>query len=288
MDKEITPVKTIDSGSAGTMKEETGPEPMEIPRPRIVWAISDTSVLLNKYLTMTWRMPVWTLFGLIQPILWLVIFGQLFRNLSRVPGFPEGDYIEFLTPGVIVMTVLFGSSWSGVSLLRDLSYGVMEKLMVAPVSRASIVVSRLLHTGLTVVIQVFLLVGVAAMLGAGFPKGVGLFWIWTAILLLAVGFSAVSNAAAMILKKEEPLVVMGNMLTLPLLFFSPALVPIDFMPWWMQSASRLNPVTFGVEAVRACYRADFGTGFWVDMGVLGLFSLTTVAVAVSIFNRDRT
>lgn len=265
----------------------TASAPPAIPSAPVKWLVADTAALLKKYLLMTWRMPIWTFFGLIQPLLWLIIFGQLFKNLSRLPGFPEADYIQFLAPGVIVMTVLFGSSWSGVNLLRDLTFGIMEKLLVAPISRTAIVMSRLLHAGLTVVIQVFLLVGVAALLGAGFPRGMGLFWIWVAVLFLAIGFSAVSNALAMILKKEEPLVVMGNMLTLPLLFFSPALVPTDFMPGWMQMVSRINPATYGVEAVRACYRGAFESFFWISMGVLTLFMLISVISAVSIFSQDR-
>ena len=259
-----------------------------LERPQLVkWFVSDTFVLFNKYLLMTWRMPIWTFFGLVQPLLWLIIFGQLFKSLAQLPGFPERNYVQFLAPGIIVMTVLYGSSWSGVNLLRDLTFGIMEKLLVAPVSRSSIVMSRLLHTGFTVVVQVFLLVVMAAFLGAGLPRGGGILWVWVAVLLLAIGFSAVSNALAMILKREEPLVVMGNMLTLPLLFFSPALVPIDFMPRWMQIVSRFNPATYGVEAVRACYHGVLLPSFWMSMAVLAFFSIASVLFAVFIFNQDR-
>ncbi len=247
--------------------------------------ISDTRYLFFKYLKLTWRMPMWTLFGLIQPLLWLLIFGQLFKGLSQLPQFPAADYVQFLTPGVIVMTVLFGASWSGVSLLRDLRHGVMEKLLVAPILRSSIVLSRLLHNAFTVVIQVFLLIVVAALVGAGLPSGQGMFWIWVAVLLLAVGFSAISNALAMFLKQEEPLVVMGNMLTLPLLFFSSALVPASFMPDWMRLVSRINPVTYGVEAVRACYQGDFLQPFWVSLGVLTVFAVFSVIAAVATFQK---
>ncbi len=245
----------------------------------------DIKNLFFKYLTLTWRMPMWTLFGLIQPLLWLVIFGQLFKGLSQLPQFPEDNYVNFLTPGIIVMTVLFGASWSGVSLLRDLRHGIMEKLFVAPIDRSSIVLSRLLHNGFTVVIQVFLLIIVAFVLGAGLPSGGGIFWIWIIVLMLAVGFSAVSNTLAMMLKREEPLVVMGNMLTLPLLFFSPALVPKSFMPFWMQLVSMINPVTYGVEAVRACYRGVFLQPFYTSITILLLFSFAAISVSAAIFQK---
>jgi len=247
--------------------------------------ISDTRTLFLKHLKLTWRMPMWTLFGLVQPLLWLLIFGQLFKGLSQLPQFPEGDYVQFLTPGIIVMTVLFGASWSGVSLLRDLRHGIMEKMMVAPIARASILLSRLLHNAFTVLVQVFLLILVAGLLGAGLPGGLGLCWVWLAVLLLALGFSAVSNALALILKREEPLVVMGNMLTLPLLFFSSALVPENFMPLWMQVASRINPVAYGVEAVRASYQGDFSKSFWIKMGVLAVFAAVALAAATRTFQK---
>jgi len=251
----------------------------------ISYFISDTRTLFLKYLKLSWRMPMWTLFGLVQPLLWLVIFGQLFKGLSQLPNFPAGDYVQFLTPGIIVMTVLFGASWSGVSLLRDLRHGIMEKMMVAPIVRSSILLSRLLHNGFTVLVQVFLLILVAALLGAGLPSGAGLFFVWLAVLLLAIGFSAVSNALALVLKREEPLVVMGNMLTLPLLFFSSALVPESFMPFWMRMVSRLNPVSYGVEAVRACYQGDFLQPFWISMSVLAAFTGLALFAATSTFQK---
>ncbi|MFQ5543447.1 MAG: ABC transporter permease [Nitrospiria bacterium] len=249
------------------------------------YLISDTRTLFMKYLKLTWRMPMWTLFGLVQPLLWLLIFGQLFKGLSNLPNFPAKNYVQFLTPGVIVMTVLFGASWSGVSLLRDLRNGVMERLLVAPIIRSSIVLSRLLHNGFTVVIQVSLLIIVAALIGVGLPDAQGLFLVWMIVLLLSLGFSAISNSLAMRLQQEEPLVVMGNLLTLPLLFFSSALVPVDFMPRWMQLVSRVNPVSYGVEAVRACYDAQLVQPFWISIGFLAVFSGLSIAVAVAAFQK---
>lgn len=249
--------------------------------------IQDTWFLLAKYLKITWRMPIWTLFGLIQPLLWLLIFGELFKNLANLPGFPTKSYLAFLTPGILIMTVLFGSSWSGVSLLREMTYGILEKTLVSPVSRTSIVLSRVLHTAITVLIQVILLLAVAAMLGGGLPVGVGALLTFFVVILLAVGFSSLSNGLALLIKREEPLVVVGNMLTLPLLFFSPALVPLEFMPEWMRWVSRLNPATHAVEAIRMSYLQGFAETVWIPMAVLLLFAAAATGWSVMTFSKSQ-
>ncbi|MDH4275385.1 MAG: ABC transporter permease, partial [Gammaproteobacteria bacterium] len=102
----------------------------------------DTWHLFKKYLRISMRMPMWTVFGLIQPLLWLIIFSSLFAGFATMPGFPAASYIDYFLPGVIVMTVLFGSSWSGVSLLREINAGTVARMLVSPVSRTAIVLSR--------------------------------------------------------------------------------------------------------------------------------------------------
>jgi ABC-2 type transport system permease protein len=247
--------------------------------------VQDTWYLFLKYLKITWRMPIWTLFGLIQPLIWLLIFGQLFKNFVRLSDAPSENYLAFLTPGILIMTVLFGSSWSGVNLLREITYGILEKTLVSPISRTAIVLSRVLHTAFTVIIQVLLLLAVAALLGGGFPVGWGIPVTLVVVLLLAVGFSGVSNGLALILRREEPLVVMGNMLTLPLLFFSPALVPLQFMPQWMQWTSAVNPATYAVNAVRLSYTYAPVSALWLSLALLLLFATVAVAWSVTAFNR---
>ena len=249
--------------------------------------LQDTWHLFLKYVKITWRMPIWTLFGLVQPLIWLLIFGPLFKNLARLQGFPARSYLAFLTPGVLIMTVLFGSSWSGVSLLREITYGILEKTLVSPASRTAIVLSRVLHTAFTVLIQVVLLAAVAALLGAGVPSGWGGLTTLVVVLLLAVGFSSVSNGLALILQREEPLVVAGNMLTLPLLFFSPALVPLEFMPDWMQWTSAANPATYAVEVVRVSYLPAGSSAVWFPLCVLFLFAVLASGWSVMIFSRSQ-
>ncbi|MHB8482123.1 MAG: ABC transporter permease [Nitrospiria bacterium] len=248
----------------------------------------DTWFQFAKYMKITLRMPLWTLFGLIQPLIWLVIFGELFRNMTRLGGFPATSYIEFLTPGILVMTVLFGSSWSGVSLLREINFGTVNKVLVTPVKRTSIVLSRVLHSAVTVIIQIIIIFALAWLLGAKAYGGVLTFTAVTLlILLLAIGFSALSNGFAMKLKREEPLVVVGNMMTLPLMFLSSAFIPQTFMPDWIKNLTVLNPVSYAVDAVRLSLNGVFSVPFFFSFFAVFFFAVLTMVWATRMFIRQQ-
>src|SRR3569623_565553 len=108
--------------------------------------LADTWYLFHKYMKITFRMPMWTLITLVQPLIWLIIFGQLIRNKTQLPGFTHGSYKDFFVPGVLIMTVLIGSAWCGVSRLREIHSGTVDKMLSSPASRVAIVLSRVLHS----------------------------------------------------------------------------------------------------------------------------------------------
>ena len=250
---------------------------------------ADTWHLFYKYMIITVRMPLWSLFSLIQPLIWLVIFGQLFKNMAQMPGFPTASYLDFFMPGVLIMTVLFGSSWSGVSLLREIQSGTVDKMLASPVSRVAIVLSRVLHSTAQVFAQTFIILGVAWALGTSInfnPLYLGLGML--VILLLALCFAAVSNGFAIALQREEPLVIIGNLMTLPLMFFSTALVPEQFMPSWIKYISAINPIHYAVKSVRAVMvGAPDMSAYWTGCLVLMLFTGAALSWAVSAFNTLR-
>ena len=251
--------------------------------------LADTWYLFGKYMRITIRMPWWSLFTLLQPLIWLVIFGQLFKNMSQLPGFPTGSYVDFFVPGVLIMTVLFGSSWSGVSLLREITAGAVDKMLVAPVSRVAIVLSRVLHSAVQVLVQTLIILAVALALGAA--TSVNPIYIAMAMLiifLLGVGFAALSNGFAILLQREEPLVMIGNLMTLPLMFFSTALMPKNFMPEWIHYVALVNPINYAVEAVRAVLvgAPDFAI-YSQGLLALAIFAAATLAWAVNAFNSLR-
>jgi ABC-2 type transport system permease protein len=252
-------------------------------------AFADTWYLFLKYSRITMRMPMWTLFGLVQPLIWLVIFGQLFAHFARMAGFPSTSYLDFLAPGIVVMTVLFGSSWSGVNLLREITYGTIEKMMVTAVNRPAIVLSRVLHNGVLVVLQVTIVLAVAAALGANIRmEASGLLLLLATVFGMGLGFASLSNGIALKLRREEPLVVAGNMMTLPLMFFTSAFIPKVFMPEWIAAIASVNPVHYSVEAARTLlagqrWDADFG----LAIGVVSAFCAASLAWSMWLFMREQ-
>jgi len=230
-------------------------------------------------------MPLWSLFSLVQPLLWLFIFGALFQNFANLPGFPTDSYIDYFVPGVVIMTVLFGSSWAGVSLLREISAGIVDKILVSPASRSSIVLSRVLHSAVQVVAQTLIVLFAAWILGSSLSVNpIHLLLAMLIVLLLGIAFAAISNGLAIMLQREEPLVIMGNMMTLPLMFFSTAMVPKQFMPEWIQYIAMINPVEYAVSSVRAVLigevdLASYSTGLIVML----VFAIATLVWAISAF-----
>lgn len=250
---------------------------------------ADTWHLFRKYVIISMRMPLWSLFSLIQPLIWLFIFGALFKSFADLPGFPADSYIDYFLPGVLIMTVLFGSSWAGVSLLREISAGTVDKMLVSPASRASIVLSRVLHAAVQVVVQSFIVLLAAWLMGANTSwNPLHVIGAMLVVLLLGIAFASLSNGLAIMLQREEPLVIMGNIMTLPLMFFSTAMVPKDFMPEWIQYAALVNPIEYAVSAVRAILVGETDlSAFAQGAAVMVVFAAATLAWAISAFKASR-
>jgi ABC-2 type transport system permease protein len=214
-------------------------------------AIADTLHLLQRHIRTTIRIPVWIFVTLTQPVIWLALYGQLFKKVVEIPGFEATSYIQFLAPGVVVMTALFGASWAGMGLLEDLDEGVMDRMLATPVHRGSIIASRILHAALTVLVQSIIILLFAMVLGARIPGGVGgVIAILLLASLLGAGFSAISNGVALLTRREETMIAIVNFFGLPLTFISTAFMAEQLMPGWLQFLAKLNPVNWTVNASR--------------------------------------
>jgi ABC-2 type transport system permease protein len=197
------------------------------------------------------RQPWYIAFTLVQPIIWLVLYGQLFKRVVELPGFQTNSYISFLTPGVIIMSALFGAGWSGMGVILDLERGVMDRFLIAPVSRPAIILGRLVYLAIVTVVQSLILFIMGFMLGARYTGGVlGLSVLVVSAISLSLPFGALSIAMALMVRKEESVIGAVNFILLPLTFMSPVFIASPLMPAWMIAASRFNPLNWAVQAGR--------------------------------------
>jgi ABC-2 type transport system permease protein len=236
------------------------------------------SELLNHSLTMTdrdirrlIRQPIWIVVTLIQPIIWLLLFGPLFKSVTKIPGFGYPSYIQFLAPGVVIMTAFFSGGWNGMATIDDLNRGVVDRLLVSPLRRSAFFVGHVLQTSVSIAIQAAIIVVMAYALGAHFANGaLGLLVMFAAAILLGGSLNAVSNGLALIFRREETLIAILNALMLPLTFLSSAFMKQTLIPGWMQAAARYNPLNWAVESSRSAINP--GTD-WAAVGVhLGLLA----------------
>ena len=244
-----------------------------------------TGYLTNRLVMSTLRQPAFVVIMLIQPMIWLLLFGQLFKRVVEIPGFATGSYIDFLTPGVVVMTVLFTSGWAGMAFIDDMDRGVMDRMLSSPVSRGAMMLASVLNQAITIVVQGLIVVLVGLALGASFPGGVlGVLVMLLAAILLAAAFSCLSNGMALIVRTSESLIGFSTMLTLPLSFLSSAMMAREAAPDWIQTVSSYNPVDWTVVAARQALSADpdWGAVLW-RLGGLFVVAVVTGFIATRAF-----
>jgi ABC-2 type transport system permease protein len=217
------------------------------------------------------RQPIWIVVTLIQPIIWLLLFGPLFKSVTKIPGFGYPSYIQFLAPGVVIMTAFFSGGWNGMATIDDLNRGVVDRLLVSPLRRSAFFIGHVLQTSVSIAIQAAIIVVMAYALGAHFANGaLGLLVMFAAAILLGGSLNAVSNGLALIFRREETLIAILNALMLPLSFLSSAFMKPTLIPHWMRVAARYNPLNWAVEASRSAINP--GTD-WAAVGVhLGLLA----------------
>ena len=210
-----------------------------------------TWYLFLHYMTQTVRMPVWIVMSIVQPILWLVLFGQLFRSVATLPGFEGASYQQFLAPGIVVMSTIMSASFSGMGILNDIEQGVLDRLLATPVPRLAILTARVLQSSVTVIVQGLLILGLAALFGVRSPGGiVGVLAVLIAAALIGAAGSAFSNSLALVLRNPMVLVPALNFLLLPCIFTSSMIMSRDAMPGWIQTVGVVNPLDWGVRVAR--------------------------------------
>ena len=239
------------------------------------------------------RSKVRLIVSLAQPLLWLVLFGTVFDRLLST-GDPAGEainYKSFLTPGIVAMTVLFGSIFAGIGIIFDREFGFLKEIMVAPVSRTSIVWGKALGGATSAVISGLVILGLATLIGAEFTPDINPFLAAilavVTVVLIALAFVNLGIAFATKIDSMEGFQMVMNLLVMPMFFLSGAFYPVTEMPTWLQVGTYINPLFYGVDALRHCFNGAAATALplELDLAVLTGFTLLTASVSILLFRR---
>lgn len=216
--------------------------------------IQETAALTRRLFIQLQRRPSTLVAGIIQPLMWLILFGALFQNAPQGLFGESQSYGQFLGAGVIVFTAFGGALNAGLPVMFDREFGFLNRLLVAPLtSRFSIVLASAIFITTLSLIQTAVIVTAGAFLGTGLPNLLGLGLLGGIVLLLVLGVTAVSLGLAFALPGHVELIAVIFVTNLPLLFASTALAPLAFMPQWLQVVTTLNPLSYAIEPIRYLY-----------------------------------
>ena len=220
-------------------------------------SFAHTGLIFGRWTRASYRQPALIAFTLIQPAIWLLLFGQLFQGVVRIPGFGDSSYIAFLTPGIVMMTALMTSGWSGTAFIQDMERGVMDRLLASPVSRGGLMAGQLLSNASTTLIQTILVFAIGFAAGARYDGGAGGYLITiVASMLIGTAFGSLSNAVALLTRQQEALIGISQFVSLPLTFMSSIMIDPAVAPHWVNVAARFNPVDWAAIAARQALAAD--------------------------------
>lgn len=240
--------------------------------------ITDTWLVFSRAMRLSLRNPVWVILGLMQPILYLTLFGPLLEPVVSAPGFPPGSAWQVFVPGLLVQLAVFGAAFAGFGLIAEWRAGVVERMRVTPASRGALLVGRVLRDVVVIIAQGALL-SLVAVVFFGLEAPIESLVAGVAVVALLGGaFSALSYGAALKLKSEDSFAPVINGLLLPVLLLSGILLPMALAPSWLQTVADINPLTHVVDGVRAMYIDDLasadvllGTLITLGMLLLGVF-----------------
>lgn len=230
---------------------ENQDQPIENP---VSEFIQETGALTKRLFIQLQRRPSTLVAGIVQPLMWLLLFGALFQYA------PDGllgegvNYSQFLAPGVIIFTAFSGALNAGLPVMFDREFGFLNRLLVAPLStRFSIVAASTIYIIALSFLQTAAIVGLSAVVGAGLPSLAGLSAIALIVFLIVAGVTALSLGLAFALPGHVELIAVIFVTNLPLLFASTALAPLNFMANWLKVVASVNPLTYAIEPIRYIY-----------------------------------
>jgi ABC-2 type transport system permease protein len=221
----------------------------------------------------------------IQPALWLLVFGQVF---TRTHAIPTGSlsYLDFMAPGILAQSVLFIAIFYGIAIIWERDLGILHKFLASPTPRAALVLGKSLSAGIRAITQAIIIFLLSLILGVHINwNPLSLISVLLVVILGASFFSTFSLIIACIVKTRERFMGIGQVLTMPLFFASNAIYPISIMPGWLQVVSKINPLTYMVDAIRSTMivGGTSSTGFGLDIVVLIVSIIVLVIIGARLY-----
>jgi len=238
--------------------------------------LRDTWLVFGRYFGLFIRNPVWVIIGVVQPLLYLVLFAPLLKSIAAVPGFPRGGAYNVFVPGLLVQLGMFGAAGVGFSLISELRMGVIERLRVTPVSRVALLLGRAMRDVISILVQSLILILLALPFGLSINP-IGVVVVLALIALIGLLTASVAYAVALWLRSEDSYAPLIFTSTLPILLTSGVLLPLGFAPQWLRNVALLNPLSYAVNAARDVFLADLGNPDVVK-GVLIMAVLCLAAI----------
>ncbi|PZS00584.1 MAG: hypothetical protein DLM69_06275 [Candidatus Chloroheliales bacterium] len=247
--------------------------------------LADIYYLTKRNLIASVRIPVMLVFTIVQPLLWLILFSQLFKNMvSQMANAPGGNpygtnnFLDFFVPAIIMQTVLFSGAWSGTSIITDMDMGVLDKMMATPVSRVAIILSRMFASVLYSMLQVTIIFIVAFIMGFQSASGVSAILITYLIaFLFGLGICGLSMLIAVWTKRSEAIMSVSTFVTMPMFMLSGSFLPLALIGGWVANVAKFNPLNYALDAVRGPILRDS-----IDWGTFS-FSVIILVIIAAVF-----
>jgi ABC-2 type transport system permease protein len=245
--------------------------------------VSDTWYLTGRKLRALLRQPYVLTFSVLQPAIWLFLFGEMFRKVIDIPGFAfHGSYLAYLVPGIVAMNAMSGNMWAGMAMIEEIDRGTLNRFLVSPASRLAIMNATVVEQSVSTVVQTLIIAALGYAGGARYPGGaLGLVILTIAAIPVGVFWGALSNTIGMLARDRQAIIGVYTFFMLPLMFLSSAFIQPAFLPGWMQAIASRNPLNWEVQIGRDALSASPD---WPAVAVRGggLLALAVLAVALSV------
>ena len=196
--------------------------------------------------------------SVIQPLIFLVIFGAGFGNVIGNLG-PNINFVQFMYPGIIAMGVLTSSLFAGVSVVWDREFGFLREVLVAPLARSGVVLGKAVGAAVVALVQVAIMLLIAPIVGVSLDVGLVIRLI-PVVIILSIALSGLGILIASFMRSQQGFQLLIQVLIFPLIFLAGVFFPVDKAPDWLQVLSKLNPMTYGVDAIRQIFLGSPAAG----------------------------